>query len=105
MKESLNERLIALANEFTPSVGNRVLKQILDIPYVVKDALDEYQRAMGQIEDRDSIEELKEAIKRLGKACEANPAYKGVYEAAKKEAQEQVADVIANKGKTLLVDE
>lgn len=105
MKERLENRIIKIVNESSPDVGKMILDQYQHIPFVVRDAVDEFYEALERIEDRDSISAIKESLKNLGEACEANPAYKDVYEAAQKEAQEEIAEVIANEGMTLFEDE
>ena len=100
----VSDTIVRLANECSPAVGKRIIEQYQSIPFVVRDAVADFYKAMEQIEDRDSIDAIKESLKQLGDACEANPSYKDVYEAARNEAQEAIADVIANEGMNLLDD-
>ena len=104
MKETLYNRIIKIAYESSPAVGKTILEQYQSIPFMVRDAVDGFYEAMEHIADRESIAKIKESLKQLGDACEANPTYKDVYEAANKEAQEAIADVIANEGMNLLDD-
>lgn len=99
-----SDTIVRLANECSPAVGKRIIEQYQSIPFVVRDAVDDFYAAMEHIEDRDSIDTIKESLKQLADACEANPIYKDVYEAARNEAQEAIADVIANEGMSWLDD-
>ena len=100
----VSDTIVRLANECSPAVGKRIIEQYQSIPFVVRDAVADFYKAMEQVEDRDSIDAIKESLKQLADACEANPSYKDVYEAARNEAQEAIADVIANEGMNLLDD-
>jgi hypothetical protein len=101
----VSNTVIRMANECSPAVGKRIIEQYQSIPFVVRDAVADFHKAMEQVEDRDSIDAIKESLKQLANACEANPSYKDVYEAARNEAQEAIADVIANEGMNLLEDD
>lgn len=96
--------ILEIVDSASPLVGKYILEEYGKVPFVVKDAVADFYKAMEQIEDRDSIDAIKESLKQLGDACEANPSYKDVYEAARNEAQEAIADVIANEGMNLLDD-
>lgn len=100
----VSDTIVRLANECSPAVGKRIIEQYQSIPFVVRDAVDDFYEAMEQIEDRGSIDDIKGSLRRLRYACEANPAYKDVYEVARNEAQDAIADVITNEGMNLLDD-
>lgn len=97
----VTDSIIRMTKECSPAVGKVLLEQYQNIPYVVRDAVDGFYEALERIEDRDSISAIKESLNKLGEACEANPTYRDVYEAAKKEAQDEIAEIIANEGMTL----
>lgn len=99
--KSLNETIFSLVDSVSPTVGKLILKKYHMIPFVVKDAVEDLYAAISKASDRDSIDKIKEALKNLKEACEANPDYNGVYEAAKKEAQDEIAEVVANEGMAL----
>lgn len=95
------DSILELSNGCSPSVGKMILEQYQSIPFVVRDALDEFYEAMDNITDKDSIQTMQEVLTRLRDACEANPSYNELYETAQKEAQEAIADVIANEGMSI----
>ena len=99
------DTIIRLAKECPPTVGKVILEQYQSIPFVVREAVEEFYEAKGRIDDKDGIEAIKGALKKLREACEANPRYKEVYQSTKEEAQGELAEVIANNRVNVFEDE
>lgn len=99
---TLDGEIVELVKGLPLTAGKVVLEEYRKgIPFVVKEAIDEFYVAMAGIKDKDSISVLNKSLKALKNACEANPAYEEIYEAAQKEAKESVADIVVNEGLTL----
>lgn len=102
---NLDDAIFSLVDNVSPRVGKLILQQYQRIPFVVRDALEDFYAVLAKASDRDSIDKIKETLTKLKGACEANPDYKGIYEAAKKEAQDEIAEEVANEGMLLFEDE
>ena len=101
----MDNKIIQLVEELPTQAAKAVLEEYQNnIPFVVKDAIDEFYNAMNSIDGKESISVLSNALRQLKQACEANPDYKEVYEAASKEAKESVADIVANNGLDIFND-
>lgn len=103
--QHLDQKIHELVKGMSPEAGLLVLKEFNSIPFVIKDAVEDFYAAMEDIEELDSIDLIKDALARLKKACEANPQYKGLYDVAKSEAKDAIADVIANEGIDIFNDD
>ena len=97
--------VLEMVEGMSPSVGKLVLDEYQNIPFTVKDAVEDFYDVLSKASDRDSIDEIKMALQRLADTCDANPSYKEIYEIAKKEARNEIADVIANEGMALFGEE
>lgn len=99
---TLDREIVELVKGLPPTAGKAVLEEYRKrMPFVVKEAIDGFYEAMNGIKDKDSISSLNQSLKKLNTACEANPDYKEVYDAAQNEAKEKVADIVANEGLAL----
>ena len=96
--KNLDEAIFSLVDSVSPRVGKLILQQYQKIPCVVRDALGDFYTELPKVLDMGSIDTIKRPLKNLQKACEANPDYMEIYDAAKKEAKNNVADVVASEG-------
>ena len=98
-KESqLNEAVLKLVEGMKPKAANLIIEAYNEMPYIVRDALDEYYGAKESIADKDGVESVKKALSMLKEACEANPEYMQLYDAAKGDANQEIAELYANGG-------
>lgn len=104
-KSNLDEAIFSLVDSVSPRVGKLILQQYHKMPFVVRDAVGDFYAVLSKASDKDSINKIREVLNRLQEACVANPNYKDIYEAAKKEAQDEIAEVVANEGMSLFGDE
>jgi hypothetical protein len=105
MDITMDKKMSEIIKALPPKAGRAVLEEYRNsIPFVVKDAIDEFYAAMNGLKDRQSVDSLREAMTMLKAACEANPKFQDVYEAAKREAKNSLADAVANEGMTLFDD-
>ena len=94
----LNEMVLAAIEGMPPDAANMVIEAFHNIPFVVKDALDDFYKAKDGIDGKNGIDGIKEALERLKGACEANPTYQKLYSTAKDEANQEIAELYANGG-------
>lgn len=101
MMKNPDLEMLELVEEMSPSIGRLVLNEYQKMPFGVKDSLNELYAALEAVENEEGLMTVKEILSKLKEACEANPEYLDVYEAAKKECQEELAESIANNGMNL----
>ena len=94
----LNETVLKLVDGMSPKAANLVIEAYDGMPYVVKDALDEYYNARDGIAEKDGIESIRKALESLKASCEANPDYMNLYDTAKDDANQEIAELYANGG-------
>ena len=94
----MNELVLKLIDGMSPKAANMVIGAYNEMPYVVRDALDDFYNAKSRIDGEDGIDAVRESLDRLKKACEANEQYMDYYELAKGEANSDIADLYANGG-------
>lgn len=94
----LNAMVLSAIEGMPPDAANMVIKAFHEIPYVVKDALEDFYKAKDGIDGKGGMESMKDALERLRGACEANPSYQKLYATAKDEANQEIAELYANGG-------
>ena len=97
--------ILELVDSVSPAVGKLILNEYNKMPYAMREAIKDFYAALDDVADKDSIGTIQEALNKLRNVCDANPAYKDVYEAAKREAQNEIAEVVANEGMALFENE
>ena len=98
-KESqLNEMVLKLIEGLSPRVANLIIDAYNEVPFVVKDALDDFYNAKAGISGKGGIESVKKALEKLKDMCEANPQYMELYDAARDDANQEIAELYANGG-------
>ena len=94
----LNEAVLRLVEGMKPKAANLIIEAYNEVPYIVRDALDEYYTAKGRISDKEGIDSVRKSLEALKKACEANPDYMQLYDAAQDDANQEIAELYANGG-------
>ena len=74
----------------------RVIEAFDEMPFVVRDALDDYYKAMDGLDSSHGIDAVKKSLAELQAKCEANPKYEAIFKAAKEEANQEMAELYAN---------
>lgn len=97
-KSALNETVLKLIEGLSPRAANLIIEAYNEMPFVVKDALDGYYNAKSGISGKDGIGAVKGALGQLKDMCEANPQYMELYDAAKDDANQEIAELYANGG-------
>lgn len=97
-KLALNETVLKLIEGLSPRAANLIIEAYNEMPFVVKDALDDYYNAKSGISGKDGIEAVRKALEQLKAMCEANPQYMKLYDAAKDDANQEIAELYANGG-------
>lgn len=95
-EERLNGIILGIVDGLPTMAANRVIEAFNEMPYVVRDALEDFYNAMEGVDVEDGVEKVREALVNLQKMCEANPEYKRIYGAAKEEANQGLAELYAN---------
>ena len=96
-KESkLNETVLKFIEGLSPRVSNLIIDAYNEVPFVVRDALEGYYDAKSGISGKGGIEAVKKALGKLKDMCEANPQYMKLYDAAKDDANQEIAELYAN---------
>ena len=94
----LNEAVLKLVEGMKPKAANLIIEAYNEMPYIVRDALDEYYRAKEGISDKEGLDSVRTSLETLKEACEANPDYIRLYDAAKDDANQEIAELYANGG-------
>lgn len=94
----LNEAVLKLVEGMKPKAANLIIEAYNEVPYIVRDALDEYYRAKDGISDKEGLDSVRKSLEALKEACEANPDYMQLYDAAKGDANQEIAELYANGG-------
>lgn len=94
----LNETVLKFVDGMSPQAANLVIDAYGEIPYVVKDALDDYYSAKAGISSKEGIDAVRQSLEGLKSACDANPDYMKLYDAAKEDANQEIAEMYANGG-------
>lgn len=97
-KSALNETVLKLIEGLSPRVANLIIDAYNEVPFVVKEALDDFYNAKYGISGKDGIEAVKKALEKLKDMCEANPQYMNLYDAARDDANQEIAELYANGG-------
>lgn len=100
---TLNSEIVEQVKDLPPSAGMAVLKHYRDMfPYVVKEAMDGLYAALDNLEDEVAVDEVKDQLEKLKDACDANPKWKDIYDAAKREAKQKIAEAVSSEKITLV---
>ena len=97
-KSALNETVLKLIEGLSPRVANLIIEAYNEVPFVVRDALEGYYNAKSGISGKGGIESVKKALEKLKDMCEANPQYMNLYDTAKDDANQEIAELYANGG-------
>jgi len=100
---TMNSEIVEQVKDLPPSAGMAVLKHYRDMfPYVVKEAMDGLYAALDNLEDEVAVDEVKDQLEKLKDACDANPKWKDIYDAAKREAKQKIAEAVSSEKITLV---
>ena len=94
----LNEAVIKLVDGMKPKAANLIIESYNEMPYIVRDALDDYYKAKDNIDEKDGIDSVRKSLETFKEVCEANPEYMNLYEMAKEDANQEIAELYANGG-------
>ena len=94
----LNETVLRLTEGLSPKAANLIIEAYSEMPYVVRDALDDYYKAKEGLDGKDGMEAVKRSLEQLKQACEANEEYMELYQTAKTDANQEIAEMYANGG-------
>ena len=94
----LNEAVLKLIEGLSPRAANLIIEAYKETPYIVRDALDDYYKAKDNIAEKDGIDSVRKALATFKGVCEANPEYMNLYEMAKDDANQEIAELYANGG-------
>lgn len=91
-----DEEILDMVKDYPPWMANAVLDSYGRMSYTVKDALEGFYKALGGTNGEFTADRITDALESLRNACEANPEYEDIYQAAKTEANNRIADAYAN---------
>ena len=94
----LNASVLKLIDGMSPKAANLVIKAYNEVPYIVRDAIDDYYKAKDGLAGKDGKEAVKRSLEQLRQACEANEEYMELYQTAKTDANQEIAELYANGG-------
>lgn len=101
VKDAVKEKMKGLS----PNASKMLIEAYYRMPYMLRDAVEEFGRSVVKIDDMGDVEKVKRSLSEVKRLCGLNPEYSEIYEGAKLEAKDAIAEAVANGGLGILGDD
>lgn len=95
-KTTITDEVVKMAESVSPELGQRIIAEYQNIPQEIRDTIEKLHDAMSGLSQKSGVDGIKGILEKFKEQCEDYPEYEELYNTAKNQANQEIAEMFAN---------